>query len=237
MGMTPLPLPRPPRPRREARAVLRPGSALAGTGRGLRAITSSASPTALSASCHERKVWIRATLPSRATLWIPNSWASSTPLPLTRMRTAPSPEHISTHADAREPENGLAEIPHFTVLELEHLPGLEHCLDPIAHLVIASIDGLLYRRWTGRHPLDVWRPQVKPHVEFAPVPRFDSPAQQFHVLLRHRLPPFLGEAFSGSTGLVDVGVVRCPHDQTIRPYGDERETVAHATAPAANRTA
>src|ERR1700730_11730681 len=50
---------------------------------------------------------------------------------------------ISTHADAPEPENGLAEIPHFTVLELEHLPGLEHCLDPIAHLVIASIDGPL----------------------------------------------------------------------------------------------
>jgi hypothetical protein len=26
----------------------------------------------------------------------------------------------------------------------------------------------------------------------------------FHVLLRHRLPPFLGEAFGGSTGLVDL---------------------------------
>src|SRR6202035_3797100 len=73
------------------------------------------------------------------------------------------------------------------LLELEHLPGLEHCLDPIAHLVIASIDVPLYRRWTGGHPLDVWRPQVKPHVEFAPVPRFDSPAQQLYVLLRHRL--------------------------------------------------
>ena len=38
--------------------------------------------------------------------------------------------------------------------------------------------------------------------------RFDKPTNCRHVLLRHRLPPFPGEAFGGRTGLVDVGVVR-----------------------------
>jgi hypothetical protein len=107
-------------------------------------------------------------------------------------------------------------------LELEHLPRLEHCLDPSAHLVIASIDGLLYRRWTGRHPLDVLRPQVKPHVEFAPVPSFDASAQQFHVLLRHRLPPFLDEALGGSTGLVDIEIVGALSGDAIHPLADLR---------------
>ena len=54
-----------------------------------------------------------------------------------------------------------------------------------------------------------------------------------HVLLRHRLPPFLGEAFGGSTGLVDVAWVgQCAReppaddppleslvDRTITPRG------------------
>ena len=42
-------------------------------------------------------------------------------------------------------------------------------------------------------------------------------------VLRHRLPPFLCEAFGGSTGLVDVGVHRLPHDHAVRQHGDTRE--------------
>ena len=37
------------------------------------------------------------------------------------------------------------------------------------------------------------------------------------LLLRHRLPPFLGEPFGDCAGLVDVGVVRGALDQPVRP--------------------
>jgi hypothetical protein len=36
----------------------------------------------------------------------------------------------------------------------------------------------------------------------------DLNALAIDVLLRHRLPPFLGEKFGGSTGLIDVGIDR-----------------------------
>jgi hypothetical protein len=36
-------------------------------------------------------------------------------------------------------------------------------------------------------------------------------------VLRHRLPPLLGEAFGGSTGLIDVGVAGYPNDLALRP--------------------
>src|SRR5205814_2353374 len=39
-------------------------------------------------------------------------------------------------------------------------------------------------------------------------------------LLGHRLPPFLGEAFGGSTGLVDVAIAGRSHDNVLRPYED-----------------
>jgi hypothetical protein len=50
------------------------------------------------------------------------------------------------------------------------------------------------------------------------VDRRDRALNQSHALLRHRLPPLLGEAFGGSTSLVDVGVVV---NRTRRPSGDQ----------------
>src|ERR1700730_15961789 len=40
------------------------------------------------------------------------------------------------------------------------------------------------------------------------------------VLLRHRLPPLLGETFGGSTGLVDVEVDRDTRDHAVHPFVD-----------------
>src|SRR5262245_9031600 len=40
------------------------------------------------------------------------------------------------------------------------------------------------------------------------------------VILRHRLPPFLGEQFGGCAGLVDVGIDRHPHELVVLPYPD-----------------
>src|SRR5260370_30227334 len=45
------------------------------------------------------------------------------------------------------------------------------------------------------------------------------------VRVGHRLPPRLGEAFGGSTGLVDVVVRRDPLDHATHPYAD------HSLAP------
>ena len=39
-------------------------------------------------------------------------------------------------------------------------------------------------------------------------------------VLRHRLPPLLGEPFGGCAGLVDVEVIRTPLDQPIYPRDD-----------------
>src|SRR5271154_5720116 len=59
---------------------------------------------------------------------------------------------------------------------------------------------------------------------------------QPHALPRHRLPSLLGEAFSASTGLVDVDVVRLPRDHAIHP--NARRCVAELNAAgAANRAA
>src|SRR5205823_5276531 len=57
-------------------------------------------------------------------------------------------------------------------------------------------------------------------------------AHHIEVLLRHHLPPFLGEAFGSSTGLVDVGIHRYPHDQALLPNGDECVPVSNVTAAA-----
>src|SRR4051812_24523501 len=55
-----------------------------------------------------------------------------------------------------------------------------------------------------------------------------------HVLLRHRLLPFLGEPFGGGTGLVDLGG-RKASDRASRPEVDPSLALSK-TADAANRT-
>src|SRR4051794_21749804 len=59
--------------------------------------------------------------------------------------------------------------------------------NPIAHLVIALIDGALHCRRAGGYPLDVWGGMREPQVNIALIPSVDPFPQQFHVLLRHRL--------------------------------------------------
>lgn len=63
-----------------------------------------------------------------------------------------------------------------------------------------------------------------------------SAVKQLHIRLRHRLAPFLGKACSGSTRLVDVGVIRNAHHQAIGPFADDGRTDSDLPA-AANGTA
>ena len=59
-----------------------------------------------------------------------------------------------------------------------------------------------------------------------------------NVLLRHRLPPFLGESFGGSTGLVGIEVEREPHEPGICPLVDPsapQSDLARATGEAASQ--
>src|SRR4029077_5830675 len=51
-------------------------------------------------------------------------------------------------------------------------------------------------------------------------------------VLRHRLSPFLGEAFGGSTGLVGVGVVHDVLEEPVRPgcHGSPAELQPPVTA-------
>src|SRR5450631_2807455 len=54
-------------------------------------------------------------------------------------------------------------------------------------------------------------------------------------LLRHRLPPFLGEAFGGSTGLVDLGG-RKARDQASHPDEDPSLALSKVTGAASRTT-
>jgi len=55
-------------------------------------------------------------------------------------------------------------------------------------------------------------------------------AHDLHALLGHRLAPRLGKALGDRASLVDVGVVRHPHDQTVLSYRDGRIPRSDATA-------
>src|SRR5205807_7974763 len=61
------------------------------------------------------------------------------------------------------------------------------------------------------------------------VDRRDRALNQSHVLLRHRLPPLLREAFGGGTSLVWVRVVLEPLDLAVRPCGEVRHPLLDAT--------
>jgi hypothetical protein len=72
------------------------------------------------------------------------------------------------------------------------------------------------------------------------VEHLDIATHALHVL-RHRLTPFLGEPFSGSTTLVEVVIDSDTHDQPINPLGhkcwpllNRAGTVRGATGPARN---
>src|SRR5213080_1085151 len=57
---------------------------------------------------------------------------------------------------------------------------------------------------------------------------------RLHVLVPHRLPPFLGEAFGGNTGLVEF-VGRKSRDQASHPDVDPPLALSNVTC-AANQT-
>src|SRR5437899_3948722 len=63
----------------------------------------------------------------------------------------------------------------------------------------------------------------------------DDLAHQLHVPLRHRLPPFLGKPFGGSTGLVDVLVRRSPSNAAPDPYENEGPGFRHPSSRCAAR--
>src|SRR5207245_9638519 len=74
-------------------------------------------------------------------------------------------------------------------------------------------------------PLEVRCDLIGRRTEVALPPAVVDRSHDLHVLVRHRLPPLLGEAFGGSTGLVDVrlGVDGDLDYQAVLPQ--ERPTV------------
>src|ERR1017187_2713561 len=94
----------------------------------------------------------------------------------------------------------------------------------------ASTSCVLYasmvRRWSSTFWSDTHAHLGQPHVRvyciwLRALPRRVDRAHEVQVL-RHRLPPFLGEAFSGSAGLVDVAVRSHALDQTVDEDRDVR---------------
>jgi hypothetical protein len=59
----------------------------------------------------------------------------------------------------------------------------------------------------------------------------DCPLDDLHVLLRQRLPPFLGEPFGGGAGLVEVGNGKA-RDQTSHPDVDPSLSLPNVTGGA-----
>src|SRR6202521_2897590 len=84
-------------------------------------------------------------------------------------------------------------------------------------------------------PLNVLVRQTPKSVPFALVEKFNEPPTEIHILLRHRLPPRLGEPVGGRAGLVDVGVDRHARDSALYPRVDKRLLPLN-TATTANRT-
>src|SRR5439155_5680055 len=67
--------------------------------------------------------------------------------------------------------------------------------------------------------------------------RLDKPTHDLHVLLRHRLPPFLTEAFGGSAGLVDVGTEDHPRDHPLCPRDRVAPSFLHPARATSEATA
>ena len=65
--------------------------------------------------------------------------------------------------------------------------------------------------------LDTFAHEEKQSVNVAIVPCVNDLRVPVDVLLRHRLPPLLGEPFGGCAGLVDVQVARGVLNQAVCP--------------------
>src|SRR5271166_1435787 len=87
---------------------------------------------------------------------------------------------------------------------------------------LPSREDLSLDRGHHRDPLEFPRHQIDEGINIAPVEGVPNPFGVLHVRLRHRLPAFLGEAFGGSTGLVDVGAGREAFDEPASPNGHGR---------------
>src|SRR6202022_843070 len=73
-------------------------------------------------------------------------------------------------------------------------------------------------------------------LDIAPVEGIYPSLDHLHVLPRHRLPPFLSEAFGGSTGLVDVEVARHPYNLAVCPEQDPSPSLFNSSVAADQAT-
>ncbi len=102
--------------------------------------------------------------------------------------------HLSAHGQAIAPasverevrEDSLASVTQLVNLDRERLPGLSEVLPEPFEAVVAVIDGIKAGKQTRSHILEVAMKNGQYGVHVASVPRFDPPAHQLHVLLRHR---------------------------------------------------
>src|SRR5271166_2574105 len=71
-----------------------------------------------------------------------------------------------------------------------------------------------------RKPLDTRVDVVQDAVNSGAVERLKGLTHDLHVLLGHRLPPFLGEAFGGSSALLGLGIAGPVYEQPSVPHAD-----------------
>jgi hypothetical protein len=94
---------------------------------------------------------------------------------------------------------------------------------------MAAIHAFVAQLGKKRVPLNLRVGEGDHAREVAPPERIHDLAGKLHVLLRHRLPPFLGEPLGGCASLVDVEVV----GRVLRhvpPSIEQREYQGHALA-------
>jgi len=139
----------------------------------------------------------------------------------------PLPATANHHNDA------IAAVQMLLDRVVDLLPGVKPPLEVAPHSVSTAMHvGTRYRGLVT--PLHLIVEDRQSGDEIA-APSSDKASDDLHVLLRHRLPPFLREPFGGSTGLVDVDERRVTGDQTVGPLPDGPS--AHLCAPASDLAA
>jgi len=123
----------------------------------------------------------------------------------------------STALEPPKKEGAVAEITKLLRDESDLLPGVAELLEVLS---TPSRPGSCRARSAvapaGSHSKSGVADSTNPS-NIEPVERLHISLGDLDVLPGHRLRPILGEAFGGSTGLVDVGVTRYPDDLPLHP--------------------
>src|ERR1700726_2001699 len=133
----------------------------------------------------------------------------------------------SGHVNARD--NSILRVAGLVDLKAEVIEVLGKSRFDLSHAVMSTVGGAVQPA-ISRVPDNIGREERERGADSFRTKGLEGVSHDLHVLLRHRLPPFLGEAFSGSTGLVDVAVRRLGHRRMSIPRAGRRPiTTGRAT--------